>query len=157
MKRVLVVADQTLGGDQFWEAVAARAAAGPASFFVVVPAAPPPEDVFDTAVAAYGGSLPVEEDVVDETSVRLERVLASLRSEGIAVEGAIGDPDPVVAIEEAMDGSPYDEIILSTLPPGVSRWLGLDVVRRVEEAWGVPVTHVAGSPGPRSEESDPPV
>lgn len=155
MKRVLVVANQTLGGEQFCQAVADRAAAGPASFFVLVPATPP-EDFFDTAVSAYGGSLPVEEDVVDDAVVRLERVLASLRSEGIAADGAIGDPDPVVAIEQAMDGRPYDEIILSTLPPGVSRWLGLDVVRRVEEACGVKVTHVAASPGPRSEESAPP-
>jgi len=153
--RVLVVANETLGGEEFRRAVADRAAAGPASFFVLVPATPP-GDFFDTAVSAYGGSLPAADDVIDDAALRLERVLAALRSEGIAAEGAIGDPDPVAAIEEAMDGGPYDEIILSTLPPGVSRWLGLDVVRRVEAACGVPVTHVAGSPGPRSEEAGPP-
>jgi GABA permease len=153
--RVLVVANQTLGGDGFYQAVRARAAAAPASFFVLVPATPP-EDFFDTAVSAYGGTLPVQEDLAEAAAVRLERVLAELRSEGIAAEGAIGDPDPVVAIEEAMDRRRYDEVILSTLQPGVSRWLRLDVVRRVEEACGVPVTHVAGSPGLRSGEAAPP-
>jgi hypothetical protein len=149
VKHVLVVANQTLGGEEFRAAVAARAAAGPASFFVLVPATPP-DDFFDTAVSAYAGSLPAAQDKVDDAGERLERVLDWLGREGIPAEGAIGDADPVVAIEQALSRRPYDEIILSTLPPGVSRWLRRDVLRRVERACGVPVTHVAGSPGPRS-------
>lgn len=155
MKRVLVVANQTLGGEEFRRAVTARAAAGPASFFVLVPATPP-EDFFDTAVSAYAGSLPAVEDASGDAMARLEQVLAWLRHEGIPAEGAVGDADPVVAVEQAMDGRRFDEVILSTLPPGASRWLGRDVVRRVGEACGVPVTHVAGSPGARSGEPDPP-
>ena len=148
MKNVLVVANQTLGGQQFRAAVIARAAAGPASFFVLVPATPA-EDFFDTAVSAYAGSLPASHEMADDARERLDRVLAGLAGQGIAAEGAIGDPDPVVAIEQAMARRRYDEIILSTLPPGVSRWLGRDVLHRVERACGVPVTHVAGSPGER--------
>ena len=152
MKHVLVVANRTLGGEQFRAAVSARAAAGPAAFFVLVPATPP-EDFFDTAVSAYAGSLPASADVDDDARKRLGRVLSSLAREGIQAEGAIGDADPVVAIEQAMARQRYDEIILSTLPAGVSRWLGRDVLHRVERSCGVPVTHVASSPGPRSDRS----
>ena len=151
-----MVANQTLGGEQFQRAVRDRAAAGPASFFVLVPATPP-DDLFDTAVSAYAGSLPASEELVDEARSRLDRVLTSLAREGIQADGAIGDADPVVAIDEAMARRRYDEIILSTLPSGVSKWLGRDVPHRVERSCGVPVTHVAGSPGPRSDRSSPPV
>jgi hypothetical protein len=64
---------------------------------------------------------------------RLEAALAALRSIGAEVTGEVGDPSPVRAIGDVLtiDDS-FDEIILSTLPPGLSRWLRQDVVHRVE-------------------------
>ncbi len=43
---------------------------------------------------------------------------------------------------------PFDEIILSTLPPGMSRWLKMDLPHRVEAVYGLPVTHIIGQPSP---------
>ena len=55
--------------------------------------------------------------------------------------GDIGDPAPLTAIEDAVNLGHYDEIIISTLPLGVSRWLKLDLVSKAK-GLGLPVTHV---------------
>jgi hypothetical protein len=61
---------------------------------------------------------------------------------GHEVTGGIGDPEPLMAIQDAINLGHYDEIIISTLPLGVSRWLKLDLVSKAR-ALGLPVTHVA--------------
>ncbi|MBA3287386.1 MAG: hypothetical protein H0U21_05080 [Acidimicrobiia bacterium] len=58
------------------------------------------------------------------------------------VEGVVGDANPVRAIDDVLIENPHDEIILSTLPPGVSRWLRLDLPRRVEQRFALPITTV---------------
>jgi hypothetical protein len=62
------------------------------------------------------------------------------------VEGRLGDPDPIVAVMEVWDPMQFDEIVVSTLPTGVSRWLGLDLPRRLERLTAVPVHHVVSQP-----------
>jgi len=54
----------------------------------------------------------------------------------------VGDPDAVAAVEDAVNFKDFDEIIVSTLPKHVSKWLKVDLPRRVERASGKPVTHV---------------
>jgi hypothetical protein len=65
----------------------------------------------------------------------------SSQAAGGEVTGSIGDPEPLMAIEDAVNLGSYDEIIVSTLPTRISRWLKLDLVSKTK-ALGLPVTHV---------------
>ena len=150
--RYLIVANQTLGGDALVEIVIARDRLGPATFHIVVPATPTVDDVLG-AGALYGGvvgaeGLAVPADVDDESTSheRARRRLAAafdrFHALGINASGEVGDPDPIIAIERALERHDADEIIVSTLPPGISRWLRLDLVQRVRRRFDLPVTHV---------------
>jgi hypothetical protein len=78
-----------------------------------------------------------------EAQVVLDDALPKLsRAAGAEVTGTVGDPEPLMAIEDAVNLGSYDEIIISTLPLGISRWLKLDIVSKAR-ALGLPVTHVA--------------
>lgn len=87
------------------------------------------------------------DEEADEIALRhLDAALSRLRSEGIEITGWVGDASPMLAIADALLIGPYDEIILSTLTPGVSRWLKQDLPRRVERRFGIPLTVVIGEP-----------
>ncbi|MEO5842964.1 MAG: hypothetical protein ABIQ73_26635 [Acidimicrobiales bacterium] len=73
---------------------------------------------------------------------RLEKILTLLRAEGAHATGEVGDADPFRAVSNAVDEHDVDEIILSTLPPGLSRWIDVDLPERLRNAFNVPVTHV---------------
>jgi len=82
---------------------------------------------------------------------RLERALEAMRAAGLEnVAGKVGDPDPIVATMELFDPMQHDEIVVSTLPTGSSRWLGLDLPHRLEKLTSLPVRHVVSQP-PGSE------
>lgn len=67
----------------------------------------------------------------------------------LARRGEVGDPRPLQAIDDVLlRGERFDGIVLSTLPPGISRWLRLDLPHRVEAQLGLPVTHLVGEPEP---------
>lgn len=66
--------------------------------------------------------------------------LELLRSWGAPVDGEVGNPDPAKAITEVLTREHFDEVALSTLPPGVSRWLRLDIPHRVQRKFHIPVT-----------------
>jgi hypothetical protein len=74
--------------------------------------------------------------------------LRAFRGMGAQVTGEVGDISPVRAIADALLAAEYDEIILSTLPPGPSRWLRQDVVHRVRRTFAVPCTHIVAEPDP---------
>jgi GABA permease len=75
--------------------------------------------------------------------------MARFRELGAEVDGEVGAPSPVEAIGDAIRAvGRFDEIILSTLPPGPSRWLRLDLPHRVERAYNLPVTHLVADPQP---------
>jgi len=76
----------------------------------------------------------------------LETALQAMRGRGLTVDGVIGDADPLVAVMDVFDPRRHDEIIVSTLPAGVSRWLQIDLAQRLERATGVRVAHVMSSP-----------
>ena len=72
----------------------------------------------------------------------IEQALNQLRAEGVEAQGEIGDADPMVAIGDALEEDQFDEITISTLPLGVSRWLGMDLPHRAERKFKLPVTTV---------------
>jgi hypothetical protein len=137
MRRYLVVANQTLGGDHLAEIVREIVAVGPATFHLVVPATHPR----DHAVWTEGEARALARR-------RLDAALSRFRELGAEADGDVGDESPLEAIADAMEAERYDEIILSTLPPGVSRWLGQDLPHRVQRRFDVPVRHVVGEPEP---------
>ena len=112
MPSYLIVANQTLGSPTLAAAVAERIAAGAASFHVVVPATP------------IQHRLTWNEDEANAVAeARLDALLAHLRELGAEASGEVGSPNPVDAVQDALRERDADEIILSTLPPGISRWL----------------------------------
>jgi hypothetical protein len=131
MRSYLVVGNQTLDSPELAEAVAHRLATGPAAFHVVVPATP-----------VQRGLTWDEDEARAAAQTRLADALERLRSAGAIVSGEIGHRDPVVATEDALRGREVDEVLLSTLPPGISRWLGQDVPSRLKGSILVPVTVV---------------
>ena len=133
MARYLVVANQTLGAEHLAAKVRECMAAGECSFHVVVPATHAREQLNWTEGAAQ---------VIAQR--RLEAALARFAELGTDADGEVGDPSPMLAIRDSLREIPYDGIILSTLPPGPSRWLKQDLPHRVERTFGVNVMHVAG-------------
>ena len=129
MRSYLIVANQTLASPTVASVIAERVAAGPARFHVVVPATP-----------VQHGLTWSEEEAHDAARGRLEIAIARLHELGVEASGEVGEKDPVAAVRDALREHPSDEIILSTLPPGISRWLGQDVPARLKGAVTVPVT-----------------
>ena len=76
---------------------------------------------------------------------RLREGLRLLSEEGIRATGEVGPSDPLEAIADALARADYDEIIVSTLPKGISRWLRMDLPRRAQRKFRLPVTHVEAS------------
>lgn len=119
---VLVVANVTATSRQLIDALRERAERGNYRFSLVVPAR---SDGFASA------------------SERLEEALARMRGLGLNVDGGeVGASDPVEAAAKVWDPGRFDEIVVSTLPAGTSKWLEADVPRRLAEETGAPVTHV---------------
>ena len=129
---VLIVANRTAVAERLLDAVKRRAQAGPAHFHLVVPATPRGlHRVVDPEVT--GG---------EEATAQLERALPLLSAAaGSEVTGCVGVADPVAAIHDALGERPCDELIISTLPRRMSRWLHIDLPSKAR-GFGVPVTHV---------------
>ncbi len=150
MSKYLVVANQTLGGEHLIDEVRRRAATGPSSFYVVVPNTRSVDAARASgaplAPATASGS--TEEDDHRATLIaqsRLHEALARLRAEGLEARGDLGDSEPLTAIADALAVEQFDEIIISTLPSGISRWLGIDLPSRAERKFKLPVTTVTAS------------
>jgi hypothetical protein len=134
-QRILIVANQTAGGEHLKAAVRERLAQGECFFTLLVPASPPA----DRLTWSEGQMHAVAEE-------RMNEALAGLREIGAQVEGVVGDSRPIHAITDALVEQPHDEIILSTFPVGISRWLKQDLPHRVERTFRLPVTHVIAEP-----------
>jgi hypothetical protein len=82
-----------------------------------------------------------------DAQAHLHEALEAMRGAGLEnVSGRTGDQDPIVATMELWDPMQFDEIVVSTLPTGSSRWLGLDLPRRLEKLTSVTVHHVVARP-----------
>jgi hypothetical protein len=128
---VLVVANRTAGSDELLEALRERAAGSAVKFHLVVPA------------TARGVSWVADMNAgTDAAEHDLDGALERLRGAGLEVDGEIGDPDPVAAVQDAANQGSYDEVIVSTLHKHLSRWLKLDLPSKAAHATGLPVTHV---------------
>jgi hypothetical protein len=129
---VLVVAHQTAATTPLLEAVRERAQRGPSKFHLVVPRQP-------HGLAKVADP---EEYGEEEANRVLADALPKLSSvAGHEVTGSLGDAEPLMAIQDAVNLGQYDEIIISTLPLGISRWLKLDLISKAR-GLGLPVTHV---------------
>ena len=133
--RILVVANRTAMSGELRQAMLDRAGRGPAEFVLLVPA---------TAHGASRAMDPYSE--MGEATTQEERAVQAMRDGGLdVVEGKVGDPDPLAAVEDELNlNGPYDEIIVSTLPTHLSKWLKLDLPHKVEGLTDKPVTHVIG-------------
>jgi hypothetical protein len=128
--KVLVLANETIGGKPLLDAVLARRG-DDVSFHVVVPMTRP-----------KFGNVIYDEAVRDGAQVRVDLALAFMRDEGIEATGEVGDPDPYNAAHDAIAEQGIDEIIVSTLPAATSGWMRRDLPERLREATGLPVEHV---------------
>lgn len=140
MSRYLVVTHQTALSPDLKRKVSALVAEDPAAeFAVLVPEAP-------------GLPLTWEGETVDVARQRAEAAKTLLEETAGArvFRTAVGAPEPLQAIADELLTHPgYDVLVICTLPPGVSRWLKLDLVHRAERKFGLRIIHVvAGAPAP---------
>jgi hypothetical protein len=130
--RVLIVAHRTAATPGLQQAVAARAAQGPAVFTLLVPTAPRGlhrvVDPEDTDRAEAGAILELALPLLEEAA-------------GSHIEGVIGDHNPFDSVQDVINLRGADEIIISTLPVRVSRWLRSDLPSKLT-GLGLPVTTV---------------
>jgi hypothetical protein len=130
--RVLVVAHKTAATPSLINAVRERAQRGPAQFTLLVPN------------PAHGLHKVI--DAEDQDSDEAEEVIALAKpllteAAGADIETMVGDANPLDAIQDAVNIHGFDEIIVSTLPKTVSRWLKLDLPHKLE-GLGMPITTV---------------
>jgi len=130
MRHYFVVANQTLGGQHLEAVIQQAMEKGPSHFHVIVPATHPRKHLAWT-----------EGEATALARERLDKALEWLKGLGAEATGEVGDERPAQAVEDALRENPCDEIVLSTLPPGASRWLKLDLPH-VLAGYGRPVTHV---------------
>jgi hypothetical protein len=125
--RVLVVANRTADSEELHAALVERSDRGPIEVTLLAPAA---WEVIDP----HGGT--------ESARRRLRSAIERLGAAGVPVSGVVGDANPAVAVEQIWDAERFDEVIVSTLPIHLSRWLGIDLPHRVERFTGRPVRHV---------------
>jgi len=121
---ILVVANVTATSKALVAALKERAAGDQATFTLIIP--------------ATGGRAAAH--------ARLAEALEHLRALGLEVDGSVGDADPVIAVNEAWDPKRYDEIIVSTLPANLSKWIHAGLPHRIGQVTGAPVRHVVSPP-----------
>ena len=135
MASVLVVANRTAESPELLDALRARSVQGPCEFTLLIPSTP--QGITWAADMHAGG---------ERAEQHRQAFIDELREEGLnVVEAKVGDPDPLAAICDECNFGDYDELIVSTLPLRVSKWLHLDLPRKAGAATGLPVTHVIGS------------
>jgi GABA permease len=136
-ERVLVLANETVNGDELLDELRAIDRARRAEYFVCVPANP-----IDTGQAMHHGAVYVWEATTEAARARLDRTLGILQSEGLHADGALGNYKPLRALADAVAAFHPDRLVICTLPEDRSAWLRYDVVDRAREAYDIPVTHV---------------
>jgi GABA permease len=131
--RVLVVANRTAESEELRSALRAKALDRSPEFTLLVPATP--HGISWAANPHDAGG--------DEAEEHRQAFVDGLRKEGLnVVDAKVGDPDPLAAVQDECNLHEYDELVISTLPTHISKWLKLDLPHKAEHATGLPVTHV---------------
>jgi hypothetical protein len=130
--RILVVANETCPGAELHRAILQLAGGKPSEVRVIAPAV---NGLLQTWATDVDGAIEAARQRVDDA-------VKALRDEGLQAAGDVGDGNPVVAIEDALRIFEAEAIVVSTHPPGRSRWLSRDLVGKVQKRFDLPVTHV---------------
>ena len=131
-RRILVVANETVVGDELRDLLGERAEGVREDILLVCPA-------LNTRLKTWTSD---EDGARAAAQARLDVSLEHFSGRGIQARGEIGDGDPLQALEDALRVFPADEIVVSTHPPGRSNWLEQGVVEQARLRFDVPVTHV---------------
>ncbi len=131
-RKILVVANETVGGDELRELLGRKAQGVSEDVLLVCPA-------LNSKLRTWTSD---EDGARTAAQERLDECLSGLRHAGVTARGEIGDGDPLQALEDALRTFPADEIVVSTHPPGRSNWLEQGVVENARMRFDVPVTHV---------------
>jgi hypothetical protein len=131
-RRILVIANETVGGDALCNLIRQRSEGVREEVLVVTPA-------LNSPLKHWASD---EDDARAQAQSRLEASLERLRQGGVNARGEVGDSEPLQAIEDALRTFGADEIIISTHPEGRSNWLERGVVQGARERFVVPITHV---------------
>lgn len=131
-RKILVIANETVGGDELYTLLGKRAEAGHEEMLLICPA-------LNSRVRTWTSD---EDPARADAQERLDASLERLATAGLSARGEIGDGDPLQALEDALREFPADEIVVSTHPPGRSHWLEQGVVEQARQRYDVPVTHV---------------
>ena len=132
-RRVLVVANQTAAGRELLEEIGNRCRGRQCQVMLVSPA------LVGSRAERWASDI---DEGLDLARRRMDRSVAALRGIGVEVRAEVGDPDPNMAIEDALRVFPADEIVISTLPPDQSHWIECNVVERTRREVDLPMTHV---------------
>jgi hypothetical protein len=132
--RLLVVANQTVGGRALREEILNRSRGREGTEVLVLTPA------LTSSRAAHWAS--DVDEAIEHARQRNELTVQAIKEAGLTARGQVGDSDPNVAIEDALLEYPADEIIISTHPPERSRWLERGVVERARDEIELPITHV---------------
>jgi GABA permease len=130
--RVLVVANETVGGRALLSEITYRCRGRDSEILVVTPA-------LTSAVKHWLSDV---DEAIETAGQRRDESVRAIEAVGLRARGEVGDSDPNVAIEDALRSFPADEVIISTHPPQRSRWLERGVVDRARREVDLPVTHV---------------
>lgn len=148
MARYLVVANQTLGGDELVRKLEELTADEPSVLALLVP-------VTDTEGSHQWDYPPIDRVIPDAHQIaaalaagRLEHELARLRRAGVEVTGEVVEADPVSRAQAVLSEETFDAVVVCTLPRRMSRWLLMDLPHRLARLSPVPVIHVEGTAGP---------
>lgn len=131
-RRILVVANETVGGAELLDVLRRKAEGVRESVLVVTPA-------LNSPLRHWASD---EDGAREAAQHRLDASLAQLARDGIDARGEVGDGDPLQAIEDALRTFGADEIVISTHPEGRSHWLERNVVSEARARFDVPITHV---------------
>jgi GABA permease len=131
--RLLVVANETVGGEALREEIRDRCRNRSCEILVVTPA------LSGSRASHWASDV---DEAIELARQRMELSLIAIDELGLKAKGEIGDSDPNVAIEDALRVFPADEIVISTHPPHRSRWLEHGVVERTRSEIDLPITHV---------------
>jgi hypothetical protein len=145
--RVLVVANQALASGSLLAGIQNRCGNGHGEVLIVAPA------LTASRAARWTSDL---DAAIEDARRRLKLSLRAAEEAGLRARGQVGDPDPNVALEDALRDFAADEIVIWTHTPDRSPWLERGVVQRAREEVALPVTHVVIDPASKSEEQRPP-